>query len=105
MWEDRIPKRRIGTLSPLGATENAAYEFYRIAPKDVMAIYLPIGLQKFSPEDVERVFGPVDGFIEYLLDRDVDIIVQSGVPLPKMSGVTASNGIPFSYSAILTFCA
>ncbi len=90
-WKGRIPKRRIGTLAPLGATENAAYEFYRIAPKDVMSIYLPIGLQKLSAEDVERVFEPIDGFIDYLLDRDVDIIVQSGVPLPILIGVEAHD--------------
>ena len=91
IWEDSIPKRRIGTLAPLSATENSAYEFYRIAPKDVMCIYLPVGLKKFSAEDVERVFEPIDELIENLLDRDVDIIVQSGVPLPILIGVKAHD--------------
>ncbi len=91
MWEDRIPKRRIGTLAPLAATENSAYEFYRIAPRDVMAIYLPVGLQKFSAADVERVFAPIDRHVAYLLDREVDIIVQSGVPLPILIGLAAHD--------------
>jgi len=91
MWEESMPVKRIGTLSPLSAVENAAYEFYRIAPKDVMSIYLPVGLQKFSAADVERVFGPIDNLIGVLLDRDVDIIVQSGVPLPLLIGIEAHN--------------
>lgn len=91
MWKNRLPKRTIGTLTPLGATENAAYEFYRITPKNVMNVYLPVGLKKFSAADVERVFAPIDGMIEFLLDRNVDIIVQSGVPLPILIGVEAHD--------------
>ena len=91
MWEAYVPVKRIGTLAPLSTIENEAYEFYRIAPQEVMSIYLPLGLQKFSAADVERVFGPIDNLIGVLLDRDVDIIVQSGVPLPLLIGVAAHN--------------
>jgi maleate cis-trans isomerase len=91
MWEEHIPEKKIGTLAPLSAVENSAYEFYRIAPKDVMCIYLPVGLKKFKAEDVDRVFEPIDKLIEALVDRDVDIIVQSGVPLPILIGVEAHN--------------
>ena len=41
-WDKYMPKGRIGTLSPLTLFENGAFEFYRIAPKDVMQIYFPV---------------------------------------------------------------
>ena len=88
-WDHCTPKRRLGTLSPLSATENGAYEFYRIAPRDVMNIYLPVGLKSFSAKDVERVFEPLDRLVEQLISRGADIIIQSGVPLPILIGVEA----------------
>ena len=90
-WDKVIPKRVIGTLSPLSMTEYSAMEFYRIAPKDVLCLYISVGLEKFSPEDVERVFKPVEKLVDQLLQRDADIIVQSGVPLPILIGVAAHD--------------
>ena len=48
---------------------------------------LPIGLREFTPKDVERVFAPLNEHLAMLAERGVDIIVQSGVPLPLLMGV------------------
>lgn len=91
MWEKYTPKRRIGILSPLTLIENGAYEFYRIAPKDVMAIYLPVGLAAFTAKDVERVYKPLEKMVASLMARNCDTIVQSGTPLPILIGVKAHD--------------
>jgi maleate isomerase len=87
MFEESLPKVKIGALKPLAIIDNAAYEFYRIAPPDVMLVMIPVGLEKFSKEDVERVFAPLETLVDQLMERGVDIIMQSGVPLPILIGV------------------
>src|SRR5437764_1432127 len=91
MFEDQVPKFKIGALKPLSVVDNAAYEFYRIAPPGVMLVMIPVGLEKFSAEDVERVFVPVDAMCDQLMERGVDLIMQSGVPLPLLIGVEAHD--------------
>jgi maleate isomerase len=91
MFEEFQPKVKIGVLNPLAVIENGAYEFYRIAPPDVMLVMIPIDLGEFSREDVERVFAPIDRLIDQLTERGVQIIVQSGVPLPLLIGVEAHD--------------
>jgi maleate cis-trans isomerase len=93
MWEKNIPKRRIGTLAPLAQIEYAPYEFYRLVPpsRGVMTIYVSVGLEKFSAKDVNRVFKPVEKMCKELAQRECDIIVQSGVPLPILIGVKAHD--------------
>lgn len=90
-WNKYIPKRRIGTLSPLDLIESAASEFYKLAPPDVISIYVSVGLKKFSAKDVERVFKPVEKMCKDLAARQCDIIIQSGVPLPILIGVKAHD--------------
>jgi maleate cis-trans isomerase len=90
-WTKYTPKRRIGTLSPLTLVENGAFEFYRIAPKDVMQIYLPVGLSKFSAKDVERVYKPLEKMVAMLMARDCDTVIQSGTPLPILIGIKAHD--------------
>jgi maleate cis-trans isomerase len=90
-WKDVLPKRRIGTLSPLAQVENAPMEFYRLVPKDVLNIYVSVGLEKFSAADVQRVYKPVEKMVKDLIQRECDIVVQSGVPLPILIGVKAHD--------------
>src|SRR5205823_4045414 len=87
MFEEFQPRLKIGALKPLAVIDNAAYEFYRIAPPGIMLVMIPVGLDEFSKEDVERVFAPVDKLVDQLMERGVDIIMQSGVPLPLLIGV------------------
>jgi maleate cis-trans isomerase len=90
-WEDSKPQRTIGVLTPLNMVEYSAMEFYRIAPQGVMAIYMNVGVEKFSAEDVERAFKPVEGMVKQMAKRECDIIVQSGVPLPILIGLAAHD--------------
>ena len=84
MFEEFLPRLKIGALKPLAVIDNSAYEFYRIAPPSVMLVMIAVGLGEFSKEEVERVFAPVDKLVDQLMERGVDIIMQSGVPLPLL---------------------
>src|SRR5258705_588010 len=91
MFEDAVPRLKIGALKPLSVVDNSAYEFYRIAPPGVMLVMIPVGLGEFSKDDVERVFAPIDGYVDQLMERGVDLIMQSGVPLPLLIGLEAHD--------------
>jgi len=91
MFEDDLPKRKIGVLSPLPIIDNGAYEFYRLVKDRVMLVLIPVGLAEFTDKDVERVFAPIDSYLDKLMERRVDIVVQSGVPLPALIGVAAHD--------------
>jgi maleate cis-trans isomerase len=91
MFEEFVPKLKLGVLKPLSVVDNSAYEFYRIAPPGVMLVMIPVGLGKFSKDDVERVFAPLDKYVDQLMERGVDLIMQSGVPLPLLIGIEAHD--------------
>lgn len=91
MFEEYTPKHKIGCLSPLAVVENAAYEFYRLAPPGLMLVLLPVGLAEFSRADVERVFAPLDRYLDMLKERGVDLVMQNGVPLPLLIGIEAHD--------------
>jgi maleate cis-trans isomerase len=91
MFEESVPKIKLGGLLPLPIIDNAAYEFYRLAPSGVMAVMIPIGLSEFSAKDVERVFSPLDSYLDQLMDRGVHLVAQHGVPLPILIGVAAHD--------------
>ena len=48
MFEDEIPKKKIGYLSPLPVIENGPYEFYQLVPKGVLMVMIAVGLQEFT---------------------------------------------------------
>ena len=87
MFEEFRPKVKIGELKPLSVIDYTPYEFYRMAPPGVLLVMIPLGLERFSSQDVERVFAPVDRLVDQLMEREVDIIVQSGTPLALLLGV------------------
>jgi maleate cis-trans isomerase len=91
MFEDFAPKYKLGCLVPGQIVDNHAYEFYRLAPKGVMEVMVGVGLKEFSKNDVERVFSPVEKYVQMLMDRDVDMIIQNGVPLPILIGIDAHD--------------
>lgn len=86
MFEDDVPKRRVGCLFPLKVIDYNPYEFYEIAPKGILLVLVPLGLEKFTREDAERVFAPVDEKLELLMQRGIDIVVQAGTPLAVLVG-------------------
>ncbi len=87
MFEEHVPHHKIGVLKPLLVIDNSAYEFYRLAPPGVMLVMIPVDLREFSKDDVERAFAPMDAYVDQLMERGVDLIMQSGVPLPLLIGV------------------
>jgi maleate cis-trans isomerase len=91
MFEDDLPKRKIGVLSPLPVIDNGPFEFYRLVKDRIMLVLIPVGLAEFTDKDVERVFAPIDSYLDKLMERRVDIVVQSGVPLPALIGVAAHD--------------
>jgi maleate cis-trans isomerase len=86
MFEDVVPKYKVGCLAPLSVIGNEAYEFYRIAPPGILLFMIPIGLSEFSQSDADRVFEPLLGHLDQLKTRDVDLIIQNGVPLQLLLG-------------------
>ena len=93
MFVDELPTKKVGYLSPRHVVENQAYEFYRLAPPGVILVIVPCGLEQFTAEDVERVTKPLDRMLDMLVDRDVDLITQTGVPLPLLIGVEAHDAL------------
>src|SRR5215470_20333865 len=91
VFENDLPRRKIGVLSPLSVIDNGAYEFYRLVSDRIMLVMIPVGLAEFSGQDVERVFAPIDSYLDKLMERRVDIVMQSGVPLPVLIGVAAHD--------------
>src|SRR5262245_4666008 len=92
MFESHLPRYKVGVLLPLSIIDNAAYEFYRLAPPGVMQVMIPIGLAEFSPDDVERaLLKPLAANLDKLMERGVNLVVQSGTPLPTLIGVAAHD--------------
>ena len=48
MFEEHVPKRKIGVLSPLPIIDNEVCEFYRLVPDGVMMVAVLLRLQEFS---------------------------------------------------------
>ena len=91
MFEEFVPKKKIGVMTPLPVIENAAYEFYRLVPQGVMLVMAPLGVREFTAKDVERVFEPIDGILDTMMQRGIDIVTQTGVPLPLLIGIDAHD--------------
>src|SRR5919109_2837406 len=89
MFAADVPHKKIGVLSPLAVIDNNAYEFYQLVPRGIMMVAVPLGLQEFTAQDVERVFKPIDRQLDLLMERHVDIVQQAGVPLPLLIGPEA----------------
>ena len=90
-FDEFLPKRKLGILAPLAVTENGPYEFYRIAPPGVVMVTVPFGIEKFTGDDLERVLAPLDSMVDALVQRHVDIIISSGVPLSLLMGPDAHD--------------
>jgi len=87
MFEEFLPKKKIGYLSPLPVIDYFTYQFHQFVPNGVVIVSLPVGLREFTSKDVERVFAPLEEQLRQLTERGVDIIVQGGVPLPLLGGM------------------
>jgi maleate cis-trans isomerase len=91
MFDRFVPRLKIGCLQPGAVIDNAAFEFYRLAPPGVMLVMVGVGLREFSSQDVKRVFAPLDRYLDQLMERGVDLVIQNGVPLPILIGMDAHD--------------
>ena len=113
-FEAALPKRRVGLITPLSFIDGSAYEFYHLAPSGVMAVMSGLGLSEFTAADAERIFEPLDKIADKMIDRDIDMVMQSGLPPALLLGVeghdrviarlAARTNVPAS-STILAVCA
>ncbi len=87
MFEASIHKYRIGYLSPLQVIDNAACEWYRLAPPDMLAVFISVGVTEFSGAEMDRVFAPLDALLDQLMSRHVDLVLQAGTPLAVLMGI------------------
>jgi maleate cis-trans isomerase len=90
-FDSYAPKHKIGCLQPGAVIDNQPFEFYRLAPPGVMLVMVGIGLKEFSSADVERVFAPLDRYLDQLMERGIDLVIQNGVPLPILIGIDAHD--------------
>ena len=86
MYIDERPERKIGILSPRTVIEYQPYEFYRLAQPGVLLVMVACGLEEYSLEEVERIFKPLDRMLDLLMDKEIEMVVQTGVPLPLLLG-------------------
>jgi len=91
MFESFVPRLKIGCLMPGSVIDNHAFEFHRLAPPDVMLVMVGVGLREFSRADVERVFAPLEGYLDQLMERGINLVMQNGVPLPILIGIEAHD--------------
>lgn len=87
MFSDDIPRKNVGCLYPHPQVDTSVYEFYRLVPNDILMVAVAIDLKEFSRADIERVFAPLDEKLDQLVERQVDLILQLGVPPMVLMGV------------------
>jgi len=91
MFEGSVPRLKIGCLMPGSVIDNHAFEFYRLVPSGVMLVMIGVGLREFSRDDVERVFAPLERYLDQLMERGINLVIQNGVPLPILLGIEAHD--------------
>src|SRR5262245_24344811 len=85
------PRHKIGCLQPGAVIDNQPFEFYRLAPPGLMLVMVGVGLKEFSATDVQRVFAPLDRYLDQLMERGINLVIQNGVPLPILIGIEAHD--------------
>lgn len=81
-----LPKKKIGYIYPLRVIDYSAYQIYQLMPR-IMLVISPINLKDFTSEHVELAFDRLEEDLEMFVEREVDIIMQAGVPLPIIMGL------------------
>jgi maleate isomerase len=93
MYADERSERRIGILSPRTVIDYQPYEFYRLAPSELLLVMVACGLEEYSSEEVLRVFQPLDRMLDLLMARQIEMVVQTGVPLPLLLGIDGHRAV------------
>jgi maleate cis-trans isomerase len=74
-------RARFGLLQPTLVSDNNPFEFYLMAPPGVQLVLTSLGIWD-GPREQEyaRAIAGIETPIRRLLSRDVDVIIQAGVP-------------------------
>lgn len=83
--ESYWPRKKIGELAPTQTVSGYEWYYFSI-PRGVSTVSIPVGMEEFTPQEIKRVFGPIEDYARRLAKHNVDLIVQSGVPLPTVLG-------------------
>lgn len=82
----RLPKKQIGMLFPVDVVDITPYEFYRMVAEDVMLLVAPLGLRRFTREDLDLALQHAERFTAMFKSRGVDLVLQDGVPVALLLG-------------------
>jgi maleate cis-trans isomerase len=75
-------KARIGWIHPRVTSDIEVYDFYRVAPKNVVLVVTNLEVvESSSKEDVDASLAFLERAIERLTQAGVDIIVAGGSPV------------------------
>ena len=97
---------RIGGINPSRINETMIYQFYSILPpgSGVTWATITLGTEALTLPELDRVRGRITEAAKALADTEVDIIVQSGVPVVASRGqayeqeltraITEATGLP-----------
>jgi maleate cis-trans isomerase len=89
MWLDRLlPRFRLGSIVPGagGVQRGVDYQFYRLAPLDVMAINVGLGVRDYSAAGVEVAMAAFWTAAQTLVHEGAQAVILSGVPVSAALG-------------------
>jgi maleate isomerase len=71
---------RIGMLQPGLVSDTNPFEFYMMAPQGVELVLTSLQLGGMSNESYERAIANLETPVQRVIGRDVDAIIQTGIP-------------------------
>ena len=107
-WIQRLlPRYRYGVIAPGtgGLQRGEDYQFYRLAPPDIMQVTVGLGVRDYSSANVQQAMAAFWSCVNTLADEGANSIMLSGVPvsaalgrariLELMEEVPARSGLAF----------
>jgi maleate cis-trans isomerase len=91
--DDAGPWYRLGYISPHPVVDTLAYELYRMAPPGLMLATTGLEIADYTQSAVENQLRDLRRAVGRLVERRVDRIVLSGVPLAAALGRTRMRHI------------
>jgi maleate cis-trans isomerase len=87
--EKLLPRYRYGVIRPRAnesLQRGPGYQFYRLAPLDVIEISTGLGLENYTVEGVEKAVANYWNCVERLANEKADIIIFGGAPISAVLG-------------------
>jgi maleate cis-trans isomerase len=73
-------RARIGMLQPGIVSDTNPFEFYLMAPPGVELVLTSMGVATMNEENYARAIAGLEDAVRRLTERNVDAIIQSGIP-------------------------